>query len=356
MTPDATLARLRDFMVGPTRFMNLLSCFELGLIDRLRESPGLTAAELGDAVGARPDAVEQLLLLPVKEGFVRYDSDSGQYRLDALAAVDPADLGLPLAFMDMLKVVMLRQMFYLTDSVRSSKPVGLQKLYGFDGNLFGAVAEHEDLRTAWGRLAEIETARVYPWFFQNIDIPSGAQVLDVLGGTGLGSIMAYQTKASPGLHVTTFDRPENEDECLRNFKAHGVEEHCSFIGGDVLDSLPGGYDVVLLKHFLDMFDKDQVITIFRNAARSLDIGGRVIILAPVYPEDLTDPDDYHVDFFPTFLLGCAIGFGGLQRLSTYRRWLEESGLTITNVIADDPAAVPPDAIIRRLILTAEKTA
>ena len=67
--------------------MNLLSCFELGIIDALREQPGMTAAELGAAVGAKPDAVEQLLYLPVKEGFVAHDETSGGYSLGALADV-----------------------------------------------------------------------------------------------------------------------------------------------------------------------------------------------------------------------------------------------------------------------------
>jgi hypothetical protein len=57
MTPEATLARLREYMVGPTRFMNLVSCFELGIVDTLRENPGMTVAKLGKAVGAKPDAV-----------------------------------------------------------------------------------------------------------------------------------------------------------------------------------------------------------------------------------------------------------------------------------------------------------
>jgi hypothetical protein len=73
MTPEATLARLREYMVGSTWFMSLLSCFELGIIDTLREPLGMTAAELGDAVGAKPDAVEQLLHLLIKEDFVAYD-------------------------------------------------------------------------------------------------------------------------------------------------------------------------------------------------------------------------------------------------------------------------------------------
>lgn len=125
MTPEATLARFRDYMVGPARFMTLLSCFELGIIDTLREKPGLTAAELGDAVGAKPDAVEQLLHLLVKEGFVGYDEGSGAYTLDALAGVAKGDLQRALTYMNMIKVVALRQLFYLTDSARTGTLVGL---------------------------------------------------------------------------------------------------------------------------------------------------------------------------------------------------------------------------------------
>ncbi|MGH3798209.1 MAG: methyltransferase family protein, partial [Pseudonocardiaceae bacterium] len=135
MTPEATLARFREYMVGPVRFMNLLSCFELGIIDTLRENPGMTAAKLGDAVGAKPDAVEQLLQLLVKESFLSYDAGSGGYSLDALAGVAKADLQRALNYMNLIKVIALRQVFYLTDSVRTGTLVGLNKLYGFDGNL-----------------------------------------------------------------------------------------------------------------------------------------------------------------------------------------------------------------------------
>src|ERR1700716_2601637 len=119
MTTENTLARLREYMVGPARFMNLLSCFELGIIDALREAPGLTAAKLGAEVGAKPDSVEQLLNLLVKEDFVAYDEETGGYSLAALASIEGADLKRVLAFMDLVKVTCLRQLYYLTESVRA---------------------------------------------------------------------------------------------------------------------------------------------------------------------------------------------------------------------------------------------
>jgi hypothetical protein len=354
MTPEATLARLREYMVGPSRFMNLLSCFELGIVDALRKAPGMTAVELGEAVGAKPDAVEQLLHLLVKEHFVAYDQGSGGYSLDALAGVAKADLERVLILMDLIKVVMLRQLFYLTESVRAGMVVGLREFYGFEGNLFSAVAEHKELRDSWATAMDVGTARVDPWFFDNVDIPPSCRVLDLAGNTGLGAIHTYRMKASSGLHVTTFDLPEKEKECLENFRVHGVAEHCSFIGGDVFDEVPKGFDVVLIKHFLTLFDKSDATKILHNVNKSLDIGGQVNVLVPVYQDNVRDFDSRSVDFYPAFFLGCAMGQGGPQKLSTYQGWLEECGFEMTKVTVEDPAEIPQDALPLQAILCATK--
>lgn len=355
-TPRATFTRLRDYMVGPSRFMSLLSCFELGVIDLLRDTPGLTAAELGDAVGAKPDAVEQLLLLLVKEGFVARDEDSGGYTLDALADIGDSDLRQVRARMDMIKMVAFRQLFHLTESVRTGTVVGLRELYGHEGNLYDALAEHLELREPWARLMNGETAHIDPWFFDNIDVPPGSRVLDLAGNTGLGAIHTHRLKASPGLRVTTFDLPEKEKECLDNFRAHGVDAHCSFIGGDVFDGVPTGFDVVLIKHFLPMFDKSDVFRILQGVHRSLEPGGQVHLLVPVFPEDIKDPDNYTVDFFPSFFIGCAMGQGGAQKTSTWRNWLEECGFTVTKTVIEDPADMLPHALPVEAVLCGTKTA
>jgi len=355
MTPEVTLARFREYMVGPTRFMTLLSCFELGVIDTLRENPGLTAAELGDAVGAKPDAVEQLLHLLVKDGLIGYDEGSGSYTPGALGGVAKADLQRALGYMNMIKVVALRQLFFLTDSVRAGLPVGLKELYGFSGTMYGAVAEHTDLRESWATLMDAVTARVDPWFFGNIEIPSGARVLDLAGNTGLGAINCCTLKPSAGLRVTTFDLPEKEEECLRNFRAAGVAGQCSFTGGDVFDEVPKDFDVVLIKHFLDMFDKSDVLKILRAASQSLVPGGQVHIMVPVYPENIKDAGNYNVDFFPAFFIGCTMGQGGPQKLSTYRAWLEECGFTVTSAITKDATEIPPDVIPVQAVISAAKS-
>ncbi|MEY9856584.1 SAM-dependent methyltransferase [Catenulispora sp. GAS73] len=354
MSAEATLARFREYMVGPARFMNLLSCFELGVVDALQAKPGLTAADLGAAVGAKPDAIEQLLFLPVKEGFIGHDPATGGYHLAALAELTELDLRRVLEFMDKIKVTTLRQLFWLTESVQTGTVVGLRELYGFDGDLYAAMGVHAELRESWSRLMDTVTERIDPWFFQNIDVPSGSRVLDLAGNTGLGAIHTLTLTGATGLHVTTFDLPEKEAECLKNFREAGVAEQTAFVGGDVFVSVPTGFDVVLVKHFLNMFDKSEAVKILQAVHEALKPGGHVHILVPVYTEDLTQSRT--VDYYPTFFLGAAIAQGGPQKVSTFSAWLAECGFTDIRAITQDLAELPPDALPLHGILTAAKPA
>jgi hypothetical protein len=348
------LARFREYMVGPTRFMNLLSCFELGVVDQLRASPDddMTARELAAATGTSPHAIDQLLQLLVKEGFVSYDESSRSYMIGALRDLSDEDFDRVTSLLTMIKVVCLRQLYYLTESVRSGSTIGLQELYGFDGTLYEACAQHEDLRTAWGDMMDQVTAFIDPWFFDNVEIEGDTKVLDLAGNTGLGAILTYRLKGAAGLQVTCFDLPEKESEALRNFRRHGVEDNCSFIGGDVFVSVPRGFDVVLIKHFLDMFDRENVFQILRRVHDALDVGGRVYVLVPIYPEDATS--SCSVDFFPAYFLGCTMGQGGPQKLSTYRHWLEACGFEVTKAISEDVSTMPPDVLALHGLLCATK--
>src|SRR5262249_61843891 len=117
-----------------------------------------------------------------------------------------------------------------------------------------------------------------------------------------------------------------------------------------------GFDVLVIKHLLDMFDKGDVFKILGGVNKSLDVGGQVHVMVPVYPENIKDSDNYNVDFFPAFFIGCTMGQGGPQKLSTYRGWLEECGFSLTNTIARNPADIPPHVIPVQAILCATKTA
>nr|WP_232328060.1 methyltransferase [Kibdelosporangium sp. MJ126-NF4]CEL16442.1 O-methyltransferase [Kibdelosporangium sp. MJ126-NF4]CTQ90394.1 O-methyltransferase [Kibdelosporangium sp. MJ126-NF4] len=338
----SVLTTLRDYLVGPTRFMNVLSCFELGIVDLLRDNPRMTAREIAESVGGTEAAIQQLLFLPVKDELISFDKETGTYALDGLSLPADVDMARVLKWYTMIKVVCLRQLFYLTESVKTGSLVGLRELYGFEGTLYEATARHEDLRTAWGGSMDSVTGAIDEWFFGNFEVPAGAKVLDVAGNTGLGAILTRKYKPEQNVTVACFDFPEKEAAALENFRAHGETEHCSFIGGDVFKGLPTGFDVVMIKHFLGMFDRENVLRIFNAVHDALQPGGELFVLAPVYPEDLTS--SVSVDFFPAYFIGCTMGEGGPQQMSTYSQWLAEAGFEVVSTLQQDISTMPPDMI------------
>lgn len=349
-----TLTRFREYILGPTRFMNLLGCFELGIIDLLRKNSStmMTARQIGNATGITTEAVEQMLHLMVKEDFVSYDETSTSYALDGLKHLSDEDFSRMILWMNCIKVVCLRQLYYLSDSVKTGKVVGLKEFYGFEGSLYEACSKHDDLRTAWGAIMDQVTALIDPWFFENVDIRDNTKVLDLAGHTGMGAIQAYRFKHAENLHVTCFDFPEKEAEALRNFRSHGVQDHCAFIGGDVFAGVPKGFDIVMIKHFLDMFDKENVFRILRVVHEALEVGGQVYVLSTIYPDDIKS--SCVVDFFPAYFLGCALGQSGLQKMSTYEKWVESCGFKVTKAISQDIRTMPPDMFPVHGILCATK--
>ncbi len=351
---NAVLTRFRDYFLGPMRFMNLLSCFELGIIDALKKNPNarMTASQIADETGVASHAVEQMLYLPVKEDFVSYDEGTNSYALDGIKHLTDDDLARVMPWMNMIKEVCLRQLYYLSDSIRTGSVVGLKELYDFDGNFYEASTKYPELQASWGAMMDQVTAFIDPWFYGNLEVQENAKILDLAGHAGLGAILAYQHNRAENVHVTCFDFPEKEAAALENFRAQGVQENCSFIGGDVFRSVPRGFDIVMIKHFLDMFDRENVFRILKSVHDALEVGGQVYVLVPIYPEDIKSASA--VDFFPSYFLGCTMAQGGPQKVSTYKQWMEACGFQVTKAISQDISTMPADAVPVHGIICATK--
>ncbi|GGV55299.1 methyltransferase [Streptomyces spectabilis] len=348
------VTKLRDYILGPTRFMNVLSCFELGIIRSLKEAAtgALTAEQIAAEVKITENAVQQLLQLLVKDDLVAYDTPSASYRLKDIALVTDDVLAQALAWFKVIKHVLLRQLYYLPDCVRTGKLVGLKELYDFDGNFYEASALYPELLANWSPVMDQITAAVDPWFYANLEVPHNARILDIGGHTGLGAVLAYQHYREKEVQVTCFDFPGKKSAAVENFRTQGVEGHCTFVGGDVLERVPGGFDVVMLKHFLVIFEKEEVYRILKSVHAALNDGGQVFILTPVYEENLKA--SAVPDFFPALLLGCTIAKGGPQKASTYERWLDDCGFEVTKVLPQDVSSDPLAAICADALICAKK--
>ncbi|EST18938.1 methyltransferase [Streptomyces roseochromogenus] len=351
---EQVLARFRDIVVGPTRFATIAAVFELGIPAQLKAagSDGMHIKQLSAVTGVGAHNLAQLLELPVKEGLLARDG-AGHYRLDGLGLLDHEDLARITPWLDLIKEVCLRQVYHLTESARTGRVIALKELFNVEGIFYSNMDKMPAQHAVWAKAMAQVTGLVDPWLFSQLDFAQDARVLDLAGNTGQGAILAHKYHPGKGLRVDCLDLPEKESEAVAAFKAAGLDGVCSFIGGDAFQPLPTGYDVIMIKHFLDMWDRQNAVKILTNAYEALPAGGTLYAVHLVFPEAGGSGVE---EFFPAYFLACTMAQGGPQTSATYASWIAEAGFAIKSITEQDTTAFPADTVPVHSIICATKAA
>jgi hypothetical protein len=306
--------------------MIIHSCFELGIIDLLRKNKTMTTTEIQKSVQLYDtDFVRQILYPLVKLGMFEYNRKNDTFTLvDVLTEKDFEELAIS---MNLMNTCCYRQLYYLPQSLKKGRPVGLAKIYGDYKNLYEASAKEPELRDTWHPFMNMAMKTYDSWFFSKLDLKPHSKVLDLAGNAGEGAVALREYFSDRKLHVTAFDLPFNEKETLENFREAGFQDSCSFIGGDIFKGVPEGYDVITLKHFLGMYSEENIKKIFKNVYDAMNTDAEFINLVSIYSENVKFSP--MVDFAPGYFIGCTMGQGGNQTLSTYVGWAQEVGFKVT---------------------------
>ncbi|MDP6994395.1 MAG: methyltransferase, partial [Woeseiaceae bacterium] len=109
-------------------------------------------------------------------------------------------------------------------------------------------------------------------------------VADIGGGAGL--LLARILKTHQSLSGTLFDLPHSAQAALELMVAEGLHDRCEVIGGDFFASLPTGIDLFLLKAVLMDWEDEQAIRILQNCRDGINVGGRVLVMQTLIPDDI----------------------------------------------------------------------
>jgi O-methyltransferase len=63
----------------------------------------------------------------------------------------------------------------------------------------------------------------------------------------------------------------------------GLRDRCAIIGGDMLESVPAGADLYMIKRVLMIWGDDDAIQVLKNCAARLPPTGRVLVVEMVMP-------------------------------------------------------------------------
>lgn len=288
----------------------LLTANRLRLFDFLADG-ARTADDV--AAGLRLDPRSTVLLLRACVGLDFLTERDGRFENAPVAATflvsrSPAFMGNVIRYSDQLYGAWGR----LEDAVRSGQPaVPAQTYLGDDPARTRAfvMAMHE-------RALGIARALV-----GILDLQGRRALLDVGGGPGTYSVLL--TERYPGLSAEVLELPGVAAVARELVAAAGASDRVRLRDGDYHSADFGsGKDVVLMSGMFHRESETSCRDLIARAARSLDLGG-LLVISDVF----TDPDGAHPTFAAMFGLNMMLTApdGGVHADAAVRQWMSDCG-------------------------------
>ncbi len=118
---------------------------------------------------------------------------------------------------------------------------------------------------------------------------SGCRVVADLGGAG-GGLLSAILCAHPEARGLLVDRKEALTGAAQRFETDGLADRCDVVAGDLLESVPEGADVYIMKSVLHGYDAAAARRILANCLTSMTSESRLLLFEVVLPVQIAAAD------------------------------------------------------------------
>jgi hypothetical protein len=291
---------------------------ELGVADALTEE-SMSAAELAQAVGAHPDALQRVMRLVASYG-VFFETPDGRFQHSPMSRVMRSSH--PRSQRDWLRLARTNLAFGILQglghSLRSGRPAA--ELAAPEG-VFAYLASHPDegslfdtSMTARSRKDIAEVVRAY-------DFSGFASIADI--GGGQGHLLKAVLEVAPHASGVLFDLPHSI-EAARRF---GWERVTLQAGSFFKDALPA-CDAYLLKNVIHDWSDEEAIRILKAVHSAAPADATVLLVEAELP---SGPERHPSKALDIVMLAWTTGRE--RTASEYRALLSAAGFQLRRVLS-----------------------
>jgi len=291
---------------------------ELRIADLLAEGPK-SPEDLGKQAGVNGDMLYRVLRALASIGIFAEDAD-GRFYLTPLAETLRDDSG-QRAYARLHGQELYRSWGTLIDAVRSGD-AGFGLAFGMSA--FEYFSKNPERGAVFDKAMTGHHGAEADPMLEAYDFSQFKEIVDVGGGNG-SLLMSILTRHSE-MRGVLFDLPRVVDRARPAIESASAGGRCTIVGGDFLESVPGGADVYLLRHVVhDWRDQDAAI-ILRNCKSAMKPDGKVLIVEIVVPAG-NDPS------FAKWMDVMMVTYGGKERSEKqYRDLFSAAGLRLTRIV------------------------
>lgn len=321
VTPNAALV---EMAMAYSRSRVLCAAARLGVADALADSDRDIDA-LAQACHANPDALYRLLRTMASIGLVE-ETAPRQFRLTPMGRPlrrDVPDSAWPsiVFWSDLLA----DSWSLLTDCIRTGQPAQAVR----DPNIPSRWSQDPDAGAIFRAVMGTAPAEDYAPIARAWDFSRGRVIAD-LGGGG-GSLILAVLELNPQLRGMLVDLQPSIDTARPRFAHEKNASRCTLVVADLLQAVPSGADVYLLKHVLHGRRDPEALTILRNVRAVIPDDGALLIIEFILPPVVSQPDRHLEGHLMSDLNMLAVTGGRERSEPEWNALLDQSGFRLTAV-------------------------
>jgi len=235
--------------------------------------------------------------------------------------------------MDFVHDVNYKGLFYLEESIKTGKAVGLKEFGEWQTIYEGLSQLPEHVQKSWFAFDHFFSDDAFPLVLEQVYKNGVKNILDIGGNTGKWAIAS--SSFAPDIHITIMDLPGQLNVAKKRIEQLGLNDRVSFLPVNILDEavkFPKGFDAIWMSQFLDCFSEDEIVSILKRCHEALDDNGQVIILEPFWDRQKFEIAAFCLQQTSIYFTALANGNSQMYSAETFLKCIERAGFDIVEQV------------------------
>jgi len=324
------MRRAYEISFAPITFQVSRLMVKFGILQLLVDSKdGLTMDEIAAKTNLSHYAVQVLLEASLTIGSVLCTGD--RFVISKIGWFLLSDPMVTVNF-DFNHLVTYQGMYHLEEALLNGKPEGL-KVFGQWKTIYeGLSSLPEKIQKSWLQFDHFFSDNAFDEALQIVFSYKPGTLLDVGGNTGRWAMRCVEYDEH--VNVTIMDLPQQLEMMRAQVAGKKGAERIAGHGANLLDPdvpFPKGFDSIWMSQFLDCFSEEEIVSILRRAAASMDHESSLFIMETLWDRQPNVTAAFTLTHISIYFTAMANGNSKMYHSDDLIRCVEDAGLTVETI-------------------------